>query len=212
MAATVMVVDDHEVVRRGVVELIEADPDLTVVAEAGSAEEAVTRARAVRPDLALVDLRLPDEDGITLIRRLRNEQPELKCLVLTSFDDTEAMEQALDAGASAFLLKTVRANEIVTSLKEVAGGRRLLHERSLSWHQHDPDGITDNLTPTELKVLDLVGDGLTNREIGERLGLAEKTVKNHVTSLLAKTGFRRRTQAVAWVAAKRSGGWQRQAR
>jgi DNA-binding NarL/FixJ family response regulator len=203
-----LVVDDHEVVRRGVVDVVDADPELTVVAEAGTVLDAVRRAAAVRPDVAIVDLKLPDGTGIDVVRSLRQDHPGIRCVVLTSFDDDEAVEAALDAGASAFVLKSVRGTEIADVVRKVAQGRVLLDERSVARRRathHDP---TEALTPTERKVLELIGDGLSNREIGARLGLAEKTVKNHVTGLLAKMGFRRRTQAAAWVAGHRQGtGW-----
>src|SRR4051794_1822547 len=205
----VLVVDDHEIVRRGVVEVVDADPLITVVAEAGSVLDAVRRAAAVRPDVAVVDLKLPDGTGIDLGRKLRANHPALRCLVLTSFDDDEALAAALDAGASAFVLKTVRGNEIAEIIRQVAGGRNLLDERALARRRATHADPTDTLTPTERKVLELIGAGLSNREIGERLGLAEKTVKNHVTGLLSKMGFRRRTQAAAWVAGHRPGAdWQ----
>jgi two-component system response regulator DevR len=205
----VIVVDDHEVVRRGVVDVLDADETLTVVAEAASVRDAVVRAAAVRPDVAVVDLKLPDGTGIELVRKLMAQLPDLRCVVLTSFDDDDAMGAALSAGASAFVLKTVRGTEIAEIVRQVAAGRNLLDERALTRHRSTHEDPTSALTPTEHKVLDLIGDGLSNREIGERLGLAEKTVKNHVTGLLAKMGFRRRTQAAAWVAAHRSGGgWQ----
>jgi DNA-binding NarL/FixJ family response regulator len=204
----VLVVDDHEIVRRGVVDVVDADPDLAVVAEAGTVIDAVRRAAAVRPDIAVVDLKLPDGTGIDVVRRLKEAQPSVKCVVLTSFDDDEAVEAALEAGASAFVLKTVRGTEIAEIVKAVATGRNLLDERVVARRKAQHVDPTDALTPTEKKVLDLIGDGLSNREIGDHLGLAEKTVKNHVTGLLAKMGFRRRTQAAAWVAAHRSGaGW-----
>ncbi|NLT55243.1 MAG: response regulator transcription factor [Actinomycetales bacterium] len=203
-----MVVDDHEVVRRGVVDVVDADPALTVVAEAGTVLDAVRRAAAVRPDVAIIDLKLPDGNGIELVRRLREELPAVRCVVLTSFDDDEAVAAALAAGAAAFLLKTVRGTEIADIVRAVAAGRNLLDERAVARRRAANSDPTDALTPTERKVLELIGDGLSNREIGEELGLAEKTVKNHVTGLLAKMGFRRRTQAAAWVAAHRSGaGW-----
>jgi DNA-binding NarL/FixJ family response regulator len=204
----VLVVDDHEIVRRGVVDVVDADPALTVVAEAGTVLDAIRRAAAVRPDVAIVDLKLPDGTGIDVVRALRAEQPQIRCVVLTSFDDDEAVEAALAAGASAFVLKSVRGTEIADVVRKVAQGRTLLDERAVARRKsthHDP---TEALTPTERKVLDLIGGGLSNREIGTELGLAEKTVKNHVTGLLAKMGFRRRTQAAAWVAGHRQGsGW-----
>ncbi len=204
----VLVVDDHEVVRRGVVDVVDADPLLTVVAEAGTVLDAVRRAAAVRPDVAVVDLKLPDGTGIEVVRRLKQDLPDVRCVVLTSFDDDDAVAAALDAGASAFVLKTVRGTEIADIVKAVAAGRNLLDERVMARRKAAHSDPTDALTPTEKKVLELIGDGLSNREIGDSLGLAEKTVKNHVTGLLAKMGFRRRTQAAAWVAAHRSGaGW-----
>lgn len=204
----VLVVDDHEVVRRGVVDVVDADPVLSVVAEAGSVLDAVRRAAAVRPDVAVVDLKLPDGTGIDLVRRLRDEHSKIRCVVLTSFDDDEAVEAALTAGAAAFVLKTVRGTEIADIVRAVAAGRNLLDERVMARRKAAHSDPTESLTPTERKVLELIGDGLSNREIGDELGLAEKTVKNHVTGLLAKMGFRRRTQAAAWVAAHRQGtGW-----
>jgi len=204
----VLVVDDHEVVRRGVVDVIDADPTLEVVAEAATVRDAIVRAAAVHPDVAVVDLKLPDGTGIEVVRRLREEAPDLRCVVLTSFDDDEAVAAALAAGASAFVLKTVRGTEIADVVRKVAAGRNMLDERVLARRQAAHADPADALTPTERKVLDLIGDGLSNREIGDRLGLAEKTVKNHVTGLLAKMGFRRRTQVAAWVASRRSGsGW-----
>jgi DNA-binding NarL/FixJ family response regulator len=204
----VLVVDDHEVVRRGVVDVIDADPTLTVVAEAATVVDAVRRAAAVRPDIAVVDLKLPDGTGIDIVAQLKAQNPAIRCVVLTSFDDDEAVEAALNVGASAFVLKTVRGTEIAEVVRQVAAGRNLLDERALARRKAGHPDPTDALTPTEKKVLDLIGDGLSNREIGDHLGLAEKTVKNHVTGLLAKMGFRRRTQAAAWVAAHRQGtGW-----
>lgn len=201
-------VDDHEVVRRGVVEVVDADPELEVVAEAGSVRDALVRAAAVRPDVAVVDLKLPDGTGIDLVRGLKADRPEVVCVVLTSFDDDEAVSAAVEAGAAAFVLKTVRGTEIAEVVKQVAAGRNLLDERALARRKATHADPTEALTPTERKVLELIGDGLSNREIGEKLGLAEKTVKNHVTGLLAKMDFRRRTQAAAWVAAHRSSsGW-----
>jgi DNA-binding NarL/FixJ family response regulator len=205
----VLVVDDHEIVRRGLVDVIDADASLEVVAEAGTVLDAVRRAAAVRPDVALVDLKLPDGTGISVVEQLLANHEGIRCIVLTSFDDDDAIEAALAAGASAFVLKTVRGTEIADVIRAVARGRNLLDERALARRKATHADPTEGLTPTERKVLELIGDGLSNREIGDRLGLAEKTVKNHVTGLLAKMGFRRRTQAAAYVAAHRSGsGWQ----
>jgi DNA-binding NarL/FixJ family response regulator len=205
--ARVMVIDDHEIVRRGVVDVVDADPELTVVAEAATVAEALRRIPAARPDVAVVDLRLPDGDGVDLMERIRALLPEVRCIVLTSFEDDDALEAALAAGARAFLLKSVRGAEIATVVRAVADGRILLDERSLARARARKDDPTSALTTAEKHVLELIGEGLSNREIGDRLGVAEKTVKNHVTGLLAKMGFQRRTQAAAWVASRQTTRW-----
>ena len=204
----VMIVDDHEIVRRGIAEIIDRADGLDVVAEAGSRAEAVRRAELVRPDVVLVDLQLPDGTGIELMRELRESVPSALPIVLTSFDDDEALAEALDVGARAYLLKTVHGAEISDVVRAVASGRVLLDERTVTRRRADHDDPTADLTNAERKVLDLIGDGLSNREIGERLGVAEKTVKNHITSLLAKMGLQRRTQVAAWVAGQRASGWR----
>ena len=206
----VMIIDDHEVVRRGISEVVERADGLSVVAEAGSVEEALNRAKIVRPDVALVDLRLPDGTGIDIITRMAVETPSVRPIVLTSFDDDDALAEALDAGAKAYLLKSVRGAEITEVIKAVAAGRVLLDERTITRRRADHDDPTADLTPSERKVLDLIGDGLSNREIGDRLGVAEKTVKNHITSLLSKMGLQRRTQVAASVAGQRAAGWRSQ--
>jgi len=206
----VMIIDDHEVVRRGISEVVERADGLTVVAEAGSVAEALNRAKIVRPDVALVDLRLPDGTGIDIITQLAVDVPSVRPIVLTSFDDDDALDEALQAGAKAYLLKSVRGAEITEVIKAVAAGRVLLDERTLTRRRADHDDPTADLTPSERKVLDLIGDGLSNREIGDRLGVAEKTVKNHITSLLSKMGLQRRTQVAAWVAGQRAAGWRAQ--
>lgn len=204
----VMVVDDHEVVRRGITEIVEHDPALEVVAEAGTVEDAIRRGTLVVPDVALVDLQLPDGTGIEVIRKLTDEGNNIKSIVLTSFDDDEALAEALDAGASAFVLKSIRSSEINVVIHEVAQGRVLLDERTITRRKIDTEDLTLQLTPSERRVMELIGEGLSNREIGEALGIAEKTVKNHITSLLSKMGFQRRTQVAAWVAAQKSGSWK----
>lgn len=204
----VMIIDDHEVVRRGIAEIVDRAEGLTVVAEAGSLAEALRRASLVRPQVLLVDLQLPDGTGIDLIQRLATELPDARAVVLTSFDDDTALAEALRAGAKAYLLKTVRGAEIANVIRSVAAGRTLLDERTVTRRRGDHDDPTVDLTPSERKVLELIGDGLSNREIGERLGVAEKTVKNHITALLAKMGLQRRTQAAAWVAGQRSARWR----
>lgn len=207
---SVMIIDDHEVVRRGIAEVVDRADGLSVIAEAGSVAEAIRRAELMKPEVALVDLRLPDGTGIDIIRELRERAPEVKPIVLTSFDDDDALAEALDAGAKAYLLKSVRGAEITEVIRAVADGRVLLDERTVTRRRADHDDPTADLTPSERKVLDLIGDGLSNREIGEKLGVAEKTVKNHITSLLAKMGMQRRTQVAAWVAGQRAAGWRNQ--
>jgi len=196
-----MVVDDHEVVRRGVVDVCDADPQLQVVAEAAGVAEGLRRGAAVRPDVALVDLHLPDGTGIDLMRGLVDVSPETRFVVLTSFDDDDYAAEALAVGAAAFVLKTVRGAQIAQTVLSVAAGRVMLDERVLERRRAQTDDPLSVLTPTERLVLECIGDGLSNRESGDRLGVSEKTVKNHVTAVMAKLGFKRRTQAAAWVAA-----------
>ena len=205
MAIEVLLVDDHEVVRRGLRDLLEDEPDIEVVAEAGSADEAVAVAMHLEPDVAVVDVRLGDGDGVALCRELRSKPNPPQCLVLTAFDDEEAMVGAIMAGAAGYLLKQVRGQDVVNAVREVAAGRSLLdpvttgHVLDRLRHPTEQDELA-GLTERERSVLELIGDGLSNREIAERLFLAEKTVKNYVTSVLAKLGMQRRTQAAAWIA------------
>ncbi|WP_448074141.1 response regulator [Georgenia yuyongxinii] len=203
-----MIIDDHEIVRRGIAEIVDRADGLSVVAEAGSVAEAVRRAELVRPDVLLVDLQLPDGTGIDIIATLREKVPDARPVVLTSFDDDDALASALNAGAKAYLLKTVRGAEIADVIKAVAAGRTLLDERTVTRRRADHEDPTADLTPSERRVLELIGDGLSNREIGDRLGVAEKTVKNHITALLSKMGLQRRTQVAAWVAGQRAAGWR----
>ncbi|MDO5673161.1 MAG: response regulator transcription factor [Actinomycetaceae bacterium] len=203
-----MIVDDHEIVRRGIAEVVDRAEGLSVVAEAGGVAEAVRRAELVQPDVILVDLQLPDGTGIDVMKQLKERLPHTKAVVLTSFDDDGALAESLSAGACAYLLKNVRGAEITDGIRAVAEGRTLLDDRTVTRRRADHGDPTANLTPSERKVLDLIGDGLSNREIGERLGVAEKTVKNHITSLLAKMGLQRRTQVAAWVAGQRAVGWR----
>lgn len=208
MPVRVLLVDDHEVVRRGLRELLDDEDDITVVAEAGGVDEAFVRATSSGPgvavvDVAVVDVRLPDGTGVELCRRLRDVG--VRCLVLTAFDDEEALVGAIMAGASGYLLKQVRGQDLVVAVREVAAGRSLLDPqttaRVLARMRRPPEvDVLDALTEQERRVLDLIGEGMTNRQIAERLFLAEKTVKNYVTSVLAKLGMERRTQAAAWVA------------
>ncbi len=196
----VFLVDDHEVVRRGVAEVLEEDPVINVVGEAGSVAEALARVPAVRPDVTVVDMRLPDGDGAEVCRRLRERVPGLRCLVLTSFPDEDAVAAAIAAGASGYLLKQVRGSALVSAVRTVAGGGTLFERdvgASVTARRRpaERDRRLAVLTEQERTVLRLIGEGLTNRQIGTRMGLAEKTVKNYTSHLLAKLGLERRTQA-----------------
>lgn len=196
----VFLVDDHEVVRRGVAEVLEDDPHLVVAGEAGSVAEALARVPAVRPDVVVLDMRLPDGSGADLCRSLRQRMPGLPCLVLTSFTEPEAREAAVRAGATGFLLKQVRGPALVSAVREVAAGGTLLEEIPVAQPRPRPPTAAGGdriglLTDQERIVLQLIGEGLTNRQIGGRMGLAEKTVKNYTSHLLAKLGLERRTQA-----------------
>ena len=201
----VFLVDDHEVVRRGVSELLDAEPDITVVGEAGSVREALARLPATNPDVAVLDVRLPDGDGVTLCRELRQQRPELICLMLTSFGDDEALLNAVIAGAAGYVLKDVRGNDLVQAVRTVAAGGSLLDPRaaSLVLERLRAPAATDplaDLSEQERRLFALIGEGLSNREIAERMSLAEKTVKNYVSNVLGKLGMQRRTQAAVLAA------------
>jgi DNA-binding NarL/FixJ family response regulator len=202
----VFLLDDHEVVRRGVRELLESDGDVEVVGEASTAAEAMARVPAVRPDVAVLDVRLPDGDGVTVCRDLRSQLPELACLMLTSFADDEALFDSIMAGAAGYVLKQVRGADILGAVRTVAAGGSLLDSRTTArvMERLRNEGTASDplagLSEQERRILDLIGEGLTNRQIGERMFLAEKTVKNYVSNLLAKLGMERRTQAAAFVA------------
>ena len=207
----VFLLDDHEVVRRGLRDLLEIEGEFEVVGEASTAAEALARVPAVQPQVAVLDVRLPDGDGVTVCRELRSRMPELACLMLTSFSDDEALFDAIIAGASGYLLKQVGSTDLVGAVRTVAAGGSLLDakltaavmDRLRAGTPKDPLSV---LTGQERRILDLIGEGLTNRQIGERLFLAEKTVKNYVSSLLAKLGIERRVQAAVLVSEMKSGG------
>jgi two-component system response regulator DevR len=204
-SVTVFLVDDHEVVRQGLRTLLE-ESGLNVVGEASTAAEAVPRIVATQPRVAVLDVQLPDGTGIDVCREIRSRLPETVCLMLTSFDDDEALFAAIMAGAAGYLLKQIRGLQLVEAVQRVARGESLLDpkvttrvlERLRSGPKQDPR--LASLTDQERRILDLIAEGLTNRQIGSRLGLAEKTVKNYVSSLLAKIGMRSRTQAALYVA------------
>jgi two-component system, NarL family, response regulator DevR len=206
----VFLLDDHEIVRRGLKDLLEIEGEFEVVGEAGTAAQALARVPALKPQVAVLDVRLPDGNGVAVCRELRSRMPELACLMLTSFTDDEALFDAIMAGASGYLLKQVGSMDLVGAVRTVAAGGSLLDPklaasvmaRLRGGQQKDP---LDVLTSQERRILGLVGEGLTNRQIGERLFLAEKTVKNHVSSILGKLGVERRVQAAVLVSELKPG-------
>jgi len=202
----VFLLDDHEVVRRGLRELLEAEEDMEVTGEAGTVEEAMRRVPSARPDVAILDVRLPDGNGVEACRDIRSQHPDINCLMLTSFSDDEALFDSIMAGAAGYLLKQVRGADLVDSVRRVAAGQSLLDPtitaKVLDRLRRPPeeDEQLARLTDQERKILDLLAQGLTNRLIGERLFLAEKTVKNYVSNLLMKLGMHRRTEAAVYAA------------
>ena len=200
----VFVLDDQEIVRRGVRSLLEAEPDIRVIGEAGTASAAMARIPALRPAVAVLDVRLPDGDGVSVCREIRWQVPETACLMFTAFGDDQALLDAILAGAAGYVLKQIRGSDLVGAVRAAASGRPLLHPRAASQLMAsllEPSGTHDplvGLTPRERNVLELIGEGLTNRQISDRLGVSEKTVKNYVTTLFGKLGMQRRTQAAAY--------------
>ena len=202
----VFLLDDHEIVRRGVRDLLEAEPDITVVGEAATASSALARIPALRPDVAALDVRLPDGNGVEVCRDIRSAMPTVACLMLTSFGDDQALFDAIMAGAAGYVLKDIRGTDLPAAIRTVASGKslldpdaagRLLARIREGASKRDP---LEGLTAQERRILELIGEGLTNRQIGERLFLAEKTVKNYVSGMFAKLGMQRRTQAAALAA------------
>ena len=202
---TVFLVDDHELVRRGLIDLLSTDPELQVIGEAGSVSHALAQIPALRPDVAVLDVRLPDGNGVELCRDLLARMPDLRCLMLTSFTSEEAMLDAILAGASGYVVKDIKGMELARAIKDVGAGRSLLDNRAAaalmaklreSAEQSDP---LAGLTAQERTLLALIGEGLTNKQIAARMFLAEKTIKNYVSRLLAKLGMERRAQAAAFV-------------
>jgi two-component system response regulator DevR len=200
----VFLLDDHEIVRRGLRELLEREDDIEVVGESGSAQQAQRRIPALRPDVAVLDARLPDGSGIDVCREVRSQDPTIKALILTSYDDDEALFSAIMAGAAGYVLKEVRGTDLVDGIRRVASGQSLLDpavtaqvlERLRNGPAQDPR--LEGLTAQERRILELISDGLSNRQIAEAMFLAEKTVKNYVSSILAKLGMERRTQAAVF--------------
>jgi DNA-binding NarL/FixJ family response regulator len=206
MPIRVFLLDDHQIVREGVRLLLEADGDLIVVGESSTAGETLDLMARARPDVAVLDVRLPDGDGISVCREIRSLHPEVACLMLTSFADDEALAQAVMAGASGYVLKQIHGNELVASIRAVAGGHTLIDRattervlRGLQRLNQERAGL-DRLTARERQILELIAAGRTNREIGDELYLAEKTVKNYVSNMLAKLGMGRRSEAAAYAA------------
>ena len=210
----VFILDDHELVRRGLTDLLTTTDDFVIVGEAATAADALHRIPAAAPDVALLDARLPDGSGIDVCREIRSSYENVRCLILTSYDDDEALFAAVMAGASGYLLKQIRGNNLLEGIRQVAAGRSLLDpavtEKLLNRLRNpvESDPMVGKLTPREREILDLIADGCTNRQIGERLFLAEKTVKNYVSGLLTKLGMQRRTQAAVYGATlrRRPGG------
>jgi two-component system, NarL family, response regulator DevR len=202
----VFLVDDHEVVRRGVRDMLEAEDDIEVVGEAGTVEEALGRIPATSPDVALLDVRLPDGDGVELCRDLRSSSPEIHALMLTSYDDDEALFNAMMAGASGYVLKQVRGSDLIANVRRVAAGESTLDPKLTTKlvdrlrRQNEDDELVARLTEQERRILELLAEGLTNRQIADRMILAEKTIKNYVSNLLAKLGMARRTEAAVYAA------------
>ena len=206
----VFLLDDHEIVRRGLRELLEAEDDITVVGEAGTADEARRRIPATRPDVAVLDVRLPDGDGVEVCRDVRSDHPEVACLMLTSFADDDALFDAIMAGASGFVLKQVLGLDLLHAIRTVGEGGSLLDPKTTTAlmnrirREREDQNPLNKLTEQEHMVFDLIGEGMTNRQIGERMFLAEKTIKNYVSHLLNKLGMQRRTQAAALAAELRT--------
>ncbi|MCP2170172.1 response regulator [Goodfellowiella coeruleoviolacea] len=211
MPISVFLLDDHEVVRRGLQQLLESEPDIRIVGEAGSAAEALARVPALRPDVAILDVRLPDGEGVSVCRDIRSAvEPPPACLMLTSYSDDEALFGAIMAGAAGYMLKQVSGNDLVSAVRTLARGGSLLdagvtatvlHRLRTGGEREDPRYTA--LSPQERRILDLIAEGMTNRQIANRLHLAEKTIKNYVSSLLHKLGFERRTEAAVYAARRR---------
>ena len=202
----VFLLDDHEIVRRGLRDLIDAEEDMEVVGEASTAEEALNRVPPTRPDVAVLDVRLPDGSGVEVCREIRARHPEVQALMLTSFADDEALFSAIMAGASGYVLKQIRGNELIDAIRRVAGGESLLDPavtrrvlERLRDNREEDEGLA-RLSDQERKILDFIAEGMTNRQIAEAMFLAEKTVKNYVSTMLSKLGMERRTEAAAYAA------------
>jgi two-component system response regulator DevR len=203
---TVFLLDDHEIVRRGLRDLLDAEPDMEVIGESGTAASGLDRMPALRPDVAVLDVRLPDGDGVSVCREIRSALPETACLMLTSFGDDQALLGAIMAGAAGYVLKQTCGSDLVSAVRTVAGGGSMLDahatQRVMERLRERMAGVDplSSLTDQEKRVLELIGEGLTNRQIAERMILSEKTAKNYVSAVLAKLGMQRRAQAAAFAA------------
>lgn len=211
----ILLVDDHAVVREGLHAILDSEPDLEVVGQAETAEESIRRVALDEPDLVVMDIQLPDATGVDACREIRSRWPDVTVLMLTSFADDEALHAAILAGAAGYILKRIRPNELIDGIRRAAAGESLLDPdvvelvfRRIRGEAPD-DPLLERLTPQELKVLQLIEQGKTNRQIGEDLFLAEKTVKNYVSNMLAKLGMARRSEAAAYAARRRAQAEQR---
>ena len=206
MTIKVFLMDDHELVRRGLNDLIHSDPELKVVGEAGTCAEGLQGIISKQPDVAVLDVRLPDGSGIEVCRDLRSMMPHINVLMLTSYADDEALLSAVLAGAHGYVLKDIRSNDLIQMIRDVAAGKSLLDEKSVNAVRSrlrqgsSVYSMLEDLTDQERRVLELIGEGMSNRQIGETMFLAEKTIKNYVSSVLAKLGMERRSQAAAFIA------------
>ncbi len=201
---SVFLLDDHAIVRRGLVAVVDAEPDLTVVGEAATAAEALDVVAVCRPDVAVLDVRLGDGSGVEVCRDIRSAHAEVGCLMLTSFEDDQALVEASLAGAAGYVLKQVQSEDLLEAIRLVASGRLLLDRATtrlaLRRLRESGEATVGELPPRELRVFELIGDGLSNREIAAEMFLAEKTIKNYVTNILRKLGMQRRTEAAAFAA------------
>jgi len=200
---TVFLLDDHELVRRGLREFLGEEGDLEIVGEAGTAADAVPAIAAAQPDVAIIDVRLPDGNGIEVCREVRSEVPDTKCLILTSYADEEALFDAVVAGASGYVLKETKTSDLVSDIRKLAAGHSLIDPALKKEVLARAAGADPGLSPQEERILELIGEGLTNRQIGERLHLAEQTVKNYVSRLMSKLGLERRVQAALYATRRR---------
>jgi len=204
-AITVFLLDDHELVRRGLREFLSEEGDLEIVGEAGTAAEAIAGIAEVEPDVAIIDVRLPDGNGIEVCREVRSQLPDTKCLILTSYADEEALFDAVVAGASGYVLKETKTSRLVSDIRKLAAGESLIDPALKKEVLTRAAAADPGLSPQEERILELIGEGLTNRQIGERLHLAEQTVKNYVSRLMSKLGLERRVQAALYATRRRKG-------